>query len=160
MGIFTAIHMALSALLVHKGRSSLTSLGIVIGTAAVISMVSAAGGVAGQFLAFGNPFAAVAGSTTAPLAYEIRDRIKAGMPLFLGAVPGPGLFSTLTGGELAYRESLPKTLPPPSTPPLASRRKAKSTTFSPAPTVFVRANRSRPCFERLSKKGFRSPWPS
>ena len=33
------------------------------------------------------------------------------MPLFLGAVPGPGLFSTLTGGELAYRELLPKTLP-------------------------------------------------
>jgi putative ABC transport system permease protein len=44
MGIFTAIHMALSALLVHKGRSTLTSLGIVIGTGAVISMVSAAGG--------------------------------------------------------------------------------------------------------------------
>jgi putative ABC transport system permease protein len=44
MGIITAIHMALSALLVHKGRSTLTSLGIVIGTGAVISMVSAAGG--------------------------------------------------------------------------------------------------------------------
>src|SRR5215510_163128 len=44
MGIFTAIHMALAALLVHKGRSFLTSLGIVIGTGAVIAMVSAAGG--------------------------------------------------------------------------------------------------------------------
>src|SRR5215510_10421921 len=44
MGIFTAIHMALAALLVHKGRSVLTSLGIVIGTGAVIAMVSAAGG--------------------------------------------------------------------------------------------------------------------
>jgi putative ABC transport system permease protein len=44
VGIFTAIHMALAALLVHKGRSFLTSLGIVIGTGAVIAMVSAAGG--------------------------------------------------------------------------------------------------------------------
>jgi putative ABC transport system permease protein len=44
MGFFSAIRVALSALLVHKGRSALTSLGIVIGTAAVIAMVSAAGG--------------------------------------------------------------------------------------------------------------------
>src|SRR5438309_7087449 len=44
MDFFSAIRVALSALLVNKGRSALTSLGIVIGTAAVISMVSAAGG--------------------------------------------------------------------------------------------------------------------
>src|SRR5438105_7865124 len=44
MGIFSAIRVALAALVVHKGRSVLTSLGIVIGTAAVIAMVSAAGG--------------------------------------------------------------------------------------------------------------------
>ncbi len=44
MGILSAIRMALAALLVHKGRSALTSLGIVIGTSAVIAMVSAAGG--------------------------------------------------------------------------------------------------------------------
>jgi putative ABC transport system permease protein len=44
MGFFAAIRMALAALLVHKGRSILTSLGIVIGTGAVIAMVSAAGG--------------------------------------------------------------------------------------------------------------------
>lgn len=44
MGFFSAISVALSALLVHKGRSILTSLGIVIGTGAVIAMVSAAGG--------------------------------------------------------------------------------------------------------------------
>jgi len=41
---FSAVRVALSALLVHKGRSALTSLGIVIGTGAVIAMVSAAGG--------------------------------------------------------------------------------------------------------------------
>jgi putative ABC transport system permease protein len=44
MGFIAAVRMALAALLVHKGRSLLTSLGIVIGTGAVIAMVSAAGG--------------------------------------------------------------------------------------------------------------------
>jgi putative ABC transport system permease protein len=44
MGILAALRLALGALLVHKGRSLLTSLGIVIGTGAVIAMVSAAGG--------------------------------------------------------------------------------------------------------------------
>lgn len=44
MDFFAAIRVALSALLVNKGRSALTSLGIVIGTSAVIAMVSAAGG--------------------------------------------------------------------------------------------------------------------
>ncbi|MBM4068824.1 MAG: FtsX-like permease family protein [Planctomycetes bacterium] len=44
MDFFSAVRVALSALLVHKGRSALTSLGIVIGTGAVIAMVSAAGG--------------------------------------------------------------------------------------------------------------------
>jgi tetratricopeptide (TPR) repeat protein len=40
----SAIRVALAALLVQKGRSSLTSLGIVIGIGAVIAMVSASGG--------------------------------------------------------------------------------------------------------------------
>jgi putative ABC transport system permease protein len=44
MGIVAAFRVALAALVVHKGRSVLTSLGIVIGIAAVIAMVSAAGG--------------------------------------------------------------------------------------------------------------------
>src|SRR5947208_4588510 len=44
MGFFAALRLAFGALLVHKGRSLLTSLGIVIGTGAVIAMVSAAGG--------------------------------------------------------------------------------------------------------------------
>jgi putative ABC transport system permease protein len=44
VNILTPFHIALTALLIHKGRSSLTSLGIIIGTGAVISMVSAAGG--------------------------------------------------------------------------------------------------------------------
>jgi putative ABC transport system permease protein len=44
MSLFAALRVALTALLVHKGRSTLTSLGIVIGIAAVIAMVSAGGG--------------------------------------------------------------------------------------------------------------------
>src|SRR5438309_3970943 len=44
MGFLSAFRVAFAALLVHKGRSMLTSLGIVIGTGAVIAMVSAAGG--------------------------------------------------------------------------------------------------------------------
>jgi putative ABC transport system permease protein len=44
MTFLTAIRVALAALLVNKGRSALTSLGIVIGIGAVISMVSAGAG--------------------------------------------------------------------------------------------------------------------
>jgi putative ABC transport system permease protein len=44
MNLITAFRIALGALVMHKGRSALTSLGIIIGTGAVISMVSAAGG--------------------------------------------------------------------------------------------------------------------
>src|SRR5579883_508056 len=44
MNFLSAIRVALDALLVHKGRSSLTSLGIVIGISAVIAMVSAGEG--------------------------------------------------------------------------------------------------------------------
>src|SRR6516225_11557690 len=44
MGLLSAIRVALGALLTHKGRSALTSLGIVIGIAAVVGMVSAGDG--------------------------------------------------------------------------------------------------------------------
>jgi putative ABC transport system permease protein len=44
MSLLSAIRVALGALLVNKGRSALTSLGIVIGIGAVIAMVSAGGG--------------------------------------------------------------------------------------------------------------------
>src|SRR5438105_7766043 len=44
MSFFSAIRVALGALLVNKGRSALTSLGIVIGISAVIAMVAAGGG--------------------------------------------------------------------------------------------------------------------
>jgi putative ABC transport system permease protein len=44
MNLLSAIRVALEALLVNKGRSALTSLGIVIGISAVIAMVSAGSG--------------------------------------------------------------------------------------------------------------------
>ncbi|MCI0456768.1 MAG: ABC transporter permease [Gemmataceae bacterium] len=44
MSFLSALRVALGALLVNKGRSALTSLGIVIGISAVIAMVSAGGG--------------------------------------------------------------------------------------------------------------------
>src|ERR1700751_2484685 len=44
MSLLAAIRVAVAALLVNKGRSILTSLGIVIGIGAVIAMVSAGGG--------------------------------------------------------------------------------------------------------------------
>src|SRR5579859_4800380 len=44
MSFLSAIRVALAALLVNKGRSILTSLGIVIGISAVIAMVSAGDG--------------------------------------------------------------------------------------------------------------------
>src|SRR2546429_5423188 len=44
MSFFSAIRVALAALMVNKGRSALTSLGIVIGIGSVIAMVSAGGG--------------------------------------------------------------------------------------------------------------------
>jgi putative ABC transport system permease protein len=48
MSFFSAIRVALAALLVHKGRATLTSLGIVIGISAVIAMVSAGDGARQQ----------------------------------------------------------------------------------------------------------------
>jgi putative ABC transport system permease protein len=44
MSFFAAVRVALAALLVNRGRSALTSLGIVIGISAVIAMVAAGGG--------------------------------------------------------------------------------------------------------------------
>src|SRR5579871_3645916 len=45
MSFLASLRVALGALLVHKGRSLLTSLGIVIGIGAVIAMVAAGDGV-------------------------------------------------------------------------------------------------------------------
>src|SRR5262249_22786927 len=44
MSFLSAVRVALAALLVNKGRSALTSLGIVLGIAAVVALVSAGDG--------------------------------------------------------------------------------------------------------------------
>src|SRR5262249_52683795 len=44
MSLLSAIRVALAALVVNKGRSTLTSLGIVIGISAVVAMVAAGNG--------------------------------------------------------------------------------------------------------------------
>ncbi|MGE3806276.1 MAG: ABC transporter permease, partial [Gemmataceae bacterium] len=44
MSLYSAMRVALGALLVNKSRSALTCLGIVIGIGAVIAMTSAGGG--------------------------------------------------------------------------------------------------------------------
>lgn len=88
-------------------------LGLVLDTSIVRpgNLGVAAGAVGGQLLGFGNPFAAVAAMGTGPIAYEVRDRAKAGVPLVLGALPVLGMFNTIMGGEVAYRTMVPKPLP-------------------------------------------------
>ena len=75
------------------------------------NMAVAAGAVGGQLMAFGNPLATAAAVGAAPIAYEIRDRAKAGVPLVLGALPGWGMFNSVMGGEAAFRTMVPKPLP-------------------------------------------------
>ncbi|MFO0826476.1 MAG: hypothetical protein U0792_25715 [Gemmataceae bacterium] len=85
-------------------------LGLLLDTSVVRpgNLGVAAGALGGQLAGFGNPFAAAAVMGTGPIAYEIRDRIKAGIPLILGATPTLGGFNTLMGGEIAYRTMVPK----------------------------------------------------
>lgn len=68
-------------------------------------------GIGGGLAGFAPPAAAVAPVIGGAIAFEVRDRVRGGMPAFLGAVPGPGLFGTLIAGEVAHRASLPKPLP-------------------------------------------------
>jgi hypothetical protein len=73
-------------------------------------LAATAGGFVGQAVA-GNPLAAVSVAAAAPIAYEVRDRVKVGLPLVLGGVPGPGLFPSAVAGVAAAQASEPQ--PPP-----------------------------------------------
>jgi hypothetical protein len=75
------------------------------------SAAAVLGGMVGQTAGFGNPVAATALALGAPIGYELRDRMKAGLPLALGFVPGPGLIPTAVGGVAAFRAQEPKPLP-------------------------------------------------
>jgi hypothetical protein len=60
--------------------------------------------------ALGNVGPAATLSMTAPLAYEIRDRVTTGMPLVLGAIPNPALMQTALAGAARYKANEPKPL--------------------------------------------------
>jgi hypothetical protein len=98
------------------------------------NLAAGAGALAGQVLAHGDPRVAAAVTLTGPLAYEIRDRVKAGAPAILsalgtipgvkttvlglsipkavpGPLPGPGMFPNIIGGVVAHEMMLPKPLP-------------------------------------------------
>lgn len=98
------------------------------------NMAAGAGALAGQLLTHGDPRMAAAVAMTGPLAYEIRDRVKAGAPSILlalgtipgvkvdvlglsvgqpvpGPLPGPALFGNVMGGLAAYELMIPKPLP-------------------------------------------------
>lgn len=68
------------------------------------------GAFVGQAAGFGNPAAAVALSSTGPLAYEIRDRVKVGVPYALSAMPTPALLQSAVGGIAQYQSHLPQPL--------------------------------------------------
>jgi hypothetical protein len=69
------------------------------------------GAMVGQTAGHGSPVAATLIATAAPIGYEIRDRVKVGLPLVLGGVPGPGLLPAAVGGAAAAVLSEPKPLP-------------------------------------------------
>jgi hypothetical protein len=75
------------------------------------NLAAALGGLVGGQLTLAGPFPGLALLDAASCAMERRDRIKAGMPLFLGTIPGQDLLATAVGAEVAYRTLLPKPLP-------------------------------------------------
>jgi putative ABC transport system permease protein len=101
MSFSSAIRVALGALLVHKGRFALTSLGIIVGIGAVIAMVSAGHGARqkldGRLASVGKNLVLVRpGSRTesgtiadfAPLKLEDVDAIRKELgPLAIGVSP-------------------------------------------------------------------------
>ena len=76
-----------------------------------VNLAVAVGAMGGQLAAFGNLRAGLAVTMGGPMAFEIRDRIRVGMPAVLGMVPLPGMFNTAMGGAAAYEMMLPKPLP-------------------------------------------------
>src|SRR5262249_30076557 len=101
MTFLSAFQVALDALLVNKGRSALTSLGIVIGISAVIAMVSAGNGARRKLdnrlenvgknlilIRAGSPHPQGMVADYVPLTMADRDAIrKAVGPLLVGVAP-------------------------------------------------------------------------
>jgi putative ABC transport system permease protein len=136
MSFLSAIRVALSALLVNKGRSFLTSLGIVIGISAVIAMVSAGSGAhyklderlesVGKNLILIRPGSRTGGGITAdytPLTSEDAAAIRKRAGAFLTGVAE----SQMTQRLVASRQGVHGTLIVGSTPDLEKVRKWKVT---------------------------------
>ncbi len=97
--------------------------------------LAAAVGAAAGAIGFGDAFLAPRSFLYATsIAAEQKARIKAGMPLFLGAVPGPSMLPTMLGGEAAFRNSLPQPLSLATYKPelLAGIEKSKAREFAEA----------------------------
>ena len=75
------------------------------------NLAALAGGIAGSTLGFAGPYVPGNLLTGAVVSAEQRGRIKAAMPLFMGSIPGPGMFSTMVASEAAFRTNLPEPLP-------------------------------------------------
>lgn len=75
------------------------------------TLVAALGGCAGGSLTFAGPITGFETLKTAAVAFELRDRIRAGMPLVTGVIPGPGILATMIGSEASLQAQLPKPLP-------------------------------------------------
>ena len=73
------------------------------------NLVAAVGGAAGG-TGIGNPFLPASLLYSATVASEQRARIKACMPIVLGAIPGPAMLQTMIGGEVAFRKNIPEPL--------------------------------------------------
>lgn len=73
---------------------------------------AALAGLMGQTTPFGNPIQATALAIGVPYGYEVKARLKAGLPALLAGSPtGPALFQNLAGASAAYRVDEPKPLP-------------------------------------------------
>lgn len=75
------------------------------------TLVAALGGFVGGTLTLSGPVTGINTFETAVRASELRDRILTGAPAVLGAVPGPGMFATMMGGQASMQSLLPKPLP-------------------------------------------------
>ncbi|HJZ56361.1 MAG TPA: hypothetical protein VKE74_15460 [Gemmataceae bacterium] len=75
------------------------------------NLAAATGGLAGGLAGFGGPGQAVAATFGGAVQFELRDRVRAGAPLVLGSIPGPGMGNTFFSGAAAYQFGTPGPLP-------------------------------------------------
>jgi hypothetical protein len=92
------------------------------------TLVSALGGIVGGSMTLAGPITGVETFQTAVRVNELRDRIIAGAPTVFGAVPLPGMFGTMLGGQAATQSLLPKPLPIEVVKPELMKHLAEQTT--------------------------------